>query len=41
MIDAGVTHIVIAAVLGDRSPQWVADEVVTPVLDETGARAGA
>ncbi|HEU5419847.1 MAG TPA: LLM class flavin-dependent oxidoreductase [Streptosporangiaceae bacterium] len=41
MIDAGVTHIVIAAVLGGRSPQWVADEIIQPVLSETGTRVGA
>jgi len=41
MIEAGVTHIVIAAVLGDRSPRWVADEIIEPVLAETGARVSA
>ena len=32
MIDAGVTHIVIAAILGGRPLQWVADEIIEPVL---------
>jgi alkanesulfonate monooxygenase SsuD/methylene tetrahydromethanopterin reductase-like flavin-dependent oxidoreductase (luciferase family) len=41
MIEAGVTHIVIAAVLGDRSPRWVADEIIEPVLAETGTRVSA
>ncbi|HEY1643763.1 MAG TPA: LLM class flavin-dependent oxidoreductase [Streptosporangiaceae bacterium] len=36
MVEAGVSHIVIAPILGDRSPQWVADEIVEPVLAETG-----
>jgi alkanesulfonate monooxygenase SsuD/methylene tetrahydromethanopterin reductase-like flavin-dependent oxidoreductase (luciferase family) len=31
MIDAGVTHIVLAAVLGSRPVQWLADEIVEPV----------
>lgn len=31
-IDAGVTHLVIAALLGDRPVQWLADEIVYPVL---------
>ncbi|MFB9236280.1 LLM class flavin-dependent oxidoreductase [Plantactinospora siamensis] len=30
MIDAGVRHIVLAAVLGDRGVRWLADEVVRP-----------
>jgi alkanesulfonate monooxygenase SsuD/methylene tetrahydromethanopterin reductase-like flavin-dependent oxidoreductase (luciferase family) len=38
MIDAGVTHIVLAAVLAGRPLQWVADEIVEPVLAETGRR---
>jgi alkanesulfonate monooxygenase SsuD/methylene tetrahydromethanopterin reductase-like flavin-dependent oxidoreductase (luciferase family) len=41
MIAAGVTHIVIAAVLGGRSPQWIADEIIEPVLAETGAQVSA
>ena len=32
MIDAGVTHIVLAAILGGRSLRWVADEIVEPVI---------
>jgi hypothetical protein len=34
MIDAGVTHIVLAAVLAGRPVQWLADEVISPVLAE-------
>lgn len=30
MLDAGVEHIVLAAVLGDHSVQWLADEVLRP-----------
>jgi alkanesulfonate monooxygenase SsuD/methylene tetrahydromethanopterin reductase-like flavin-dependent oxidoreductase (luciferase family) len=32
MIDAGVSHIVIAAILGGRPLHWVADEIIEPVL---------
>lgn len=32
MIEAGMTHIVLAALLGDRPVQWLADEIVEPVL---------
>jgi alkanesulfonate monooxygenase SsuD/methylene tetrahydromethanopterin reductase-like flavin-dependent oxidoreductase (luciferase family) len=35
MIDAGVSHIVLAAVLGGRPLQWLADEIVAPVLAES------
>jgi alkanesulfonate monooxygenase SsuD/methylene tetrahydromethanopterin reductase-like flavin-dependent oxidoreductase (luciferase family) len=31
MVESGVTHIVIAPVLGDRPLQWIVDEVVEPV----------
>ena len=31
-IEAGVTHLVIAALLGSRPVRWVADEIVFPVL---------
>jgi alkanesulfonate monooxygenase SsuD/methylene tetrahydromethanopterin reductase-like flavin-dependent oxidoreductase (luciferase family) len=31
MIDAGVRHIVLAAVLGDHDVQWLADEIVRPL----------
>ncbi|HEX4402642.1 MAG TPA: LLM class flavin-dependent oxidoreductase [Galbitalea sp.] len=37
MVESGVTHVVIAPVLGDRPLQWIVDEVVEPVrsaLDE-------
>jgi len=35
-IGAGVTHLVIAALLGGRPVRWVADEIVFPVLAEAG-----
>ena len=35
-IGAGVRHLVIAALLGDRPVQWLADEIVYPVLAEAG-----
>jgi len=38
MIDAGVTHIVLAALLAGRPVQWLADEIIGPVLAEAGAR---
>jgi hypothetical protein len=38
MIGAGVTHIVLAAILGGRPVQWLADEIIEPVLAEAGAR---
>ena len=41
MIESGVSHIVIAPILGDRSPQWVADEIVEPVLAEAGDQVSA
>jgi hypothetical protein len=31
-IEAGVTHIVLAAVLGGRPLQWLADEIVVPFV---------
>jgi hypothetical protein len=34
MISAGVTHIVLAAVLAGRPVQWLADEIIEPVLAE-------
>jgi alkanesulfonate monooxygenase SsuD/methylene tetrahydromethanopterin reductase-like flavin-dependent oxidoreductase (luciferase family) len=40
-IGAGVRHLVIAALLGDRPVQWLADEVVYPVLAEAGQPARA
>jgi cytosine/adenosine deaminase-related metal-dependent hydrolase len=36
MIEAGVTHIVLAAILGGRPLRWVADEIVEPVRTEAG-----
>jgi alkanesulfonate monooxygenase SsuD/methylene tetrahydromethanopterin reductase-like flavin-dependent oxidoreductase (luciferase family) len=38
MVDAGVTHLVLAAILGSRSLRWVADEIVEPVLAEARHR---
>ncbi|HCU96994.1 MAG TPA: LLM class flavin-dependent oxidoreductase [Actinobacteria bacterium] len=38
MIDAGVTHLVIAPVLAGRSPQWLADQIIEPVLEEAAQR---
>jgi alkanesulfonate monooxygenase SsuD/methylene tetrahydromethanopterin reductase-like flavin-dependent oxidoreductase (luciferase family) len=37
MIDAGVRHIVLAAVLAGRPLQWLVDEIVEPVRAEAGA----
>jgi len=33
MIDAGVRHIVLAAILGNRPLRWVVDEIIEPVLE--------
>jgi alkanesulfonate monooxygenase SsuD/methylene tetrahydromethanopterin reductase-like flavin-dependent oxidoreductase (luciferase family) len=41
MIGAGVSHLVIAALLGGRPVQWLADEVVYPVLAEAGQPVSA
>jgi alkanesulfonate monooxygenase SsuD/methylene tetrahydromethanopterin reductase-like flavin-dependent oxidoreductase (luciferase family) len=38
MIDAGVTHIVLAAVLAGRPVTWLVDEIIEPVLAQTGRR---
>jgi alkanesulfonate monooxygenase SsuD/methylene tetrahydromethanopterin reductase-like flavin-dependent oxidoreductase (luciferase family) len=38
MVDAGVTHLVLAAILGSRSLRWVADEIVEPVMAEARHR---
>jgi alkanesulfonate monooxygenase SsuD/methylene tetrahydromethanopterin reductase-like flavin-dependent oxidoreductase (luciferase family) len=38
MIDAGVTHIVLAAVLSGRPVQWLADEIIEPVIAEVRRR---
>jgi len=38
MIGAGVTHIVLAAVLGGRPVQWLADQIIEPVLAEAEHR---
>ncbi|HEX9538043.1 MAG TPA: LLM class flavin-dependent oxidoreductase [Streptosporangiaceae bacterium] len=38
MIDAGVTHIVLAAVLSGRPVQWLADEIIEPVMAEVQRR---
>ena len=38
MIDAGVTHIVLATVLSGRPVQWLADEIIEPVMAEAQRR---
>jgi alkanesulfonate monooxygenase SsuD/methylene tetrahydromethanopterin reductase-like flavin-dependent oxidoreductase (luciferase family) len=38
MIDAGVRHIVLAAILGDRPLRWVVDEIIEPVLEQAKHR---
>jgi alkanesulfonate monooxygenase SsuD/methylene tetrahydromethanopterin reductase-like flavin-dependent oxidoreductase (luciferase family) len=38
MVDSGVTHIVIAPVLGGRPLQWIVDEVVNPVRVAIGEK---
>jgi hypothetical protein len=40
MIDAGVTHLVLAAVPGRRPVEWPADEIVEPVLAEVPQPTG-
>jgi len=32
MIEAGVTHIVLAAILGERPVRWLVDEIIGPVM---------
>jgi hypothetical protein len=39
MIDAGVRHIVLAAVLDGRPLEWLVNEIVEPVRAEAGASA--
>jgi alkanesulfonate monooxygenase SsuD/methylene tetrahydromethanopterin reductase-like flavin-dependent oxidoreductase (luciferase family) len=38
MVDAGVTHLVLAAILGSRSLRWLADEIIEPVMAEAQLR---
>jgi len=38
MIDAGVTHVVLAAVLAGRPVRWLADEIIEPVIAEAQRR---
>ena len=38
MIGSGVTHIVLASVVSARSAQWLADEIIGPVLAELSSR---
>lgn len=38
MIEAGVTHIVLAAILGGRPVRWLADEIIEPVLAQARHR---
>jgi hypothetical protein len=35
---AGVTHIVLAAILGGRPVRWLADEIIEPVLAQARRR---
>jgi len=37
MIDAGVTHLVLAAILSGRPVQWLAEEIIEPVIAEARA----
>jgi hypothetical protein len=39
MIDAGVRHIVLAAVLDGRPLDWLVEEIVEPVRAEAGVSA--
>ena len=36
LIDAGASHFVLAPVLGDRPLQWLADELIAPILAGSG-----
>jgi alkanesulfonate monooxygenase SsuD/methylene tetrahydromethanopterin reductase-like flavin-dependent oxidoreductase (luciferase family) len=38
MIEAGVTHLVLAAVLNGRPVRWLADEIIEPVIAAAGHR---
>jgi hypothetical protein len=38
MISAGVTHIVLAAVLDGRPVKWLADQIIEPVVAEAQHR---
>jgi alkanesulfonate monooxygenase SsuD/methylene tetrahydromethanopterin reductase-like flavin-dependent oxidoreductase (luciferase family) len=38
MIDAGVTHLVLAAILSGRPVRWLADEIIEPVIAEAQER---
>ena len=38
MIDAGVTHLVLAAILSGRPVRWLADEIIEPVIAEARPR---
>jgi alkanesulfonate monooxygenase SsuD/methylene tetrahydromethanopterin reductase-like flavin-dependent oxidoreductase (luciferase family) len=38
MVDAGVRHIVLAAILGNRPLRWVVDEIIEPVLEQAKPR---
>jgi alkanesulfonate monooxygenase SsuD/methylene tetrahydromethanopterin reductase-like flavin-dependent oxidoreductase (luciferase family) len=41
MIDAGVTHLVLAAVMAGRPVRWLADEIIEPILAEVGKANGS
>jgi hypothetical protein len=34
MISSGVTHVVLASAVSGRPTQWIADEIIEPVLAE-------
>jgi hypothetical protein len=36
-IEAGITHLVLAPLLGDRPVRWLTDEIIEPVLAGAGA----
>jgi alkanesulfonate monooxygenase SsuD/methylene tetrahydromethanopterin reductase-like flavin-dependent oxidoreductase (luciferase family) len=38
MIEAGVTHLVLAAILNGRPVRWLADEIIEPVIAAAGHR---
>jgi alkanesulfonate monooxygenase SsuD/methylene tetrahydromethanopterin reductase-like flavin-dependent oxidoreductase (luciferase family) len=38
MIEAGVTHLVLAALLAGRPVQWLVDEIIEPVIAQAGRR---
>ncbi len=41
MIEAGVSHLVLAALLAGRPVQWLADEIIEPVIAQAGGHSDA